>query len=38
LAARGVAVNKNINVEQIAKAGEDFIMAPPVLKYAYWKG
>jgi hypothetical protein len=37
LAARGVPVNKQINVEQIAKAGDDFIMAPPVLKYAYWK-
>jgi hypothetical protein len=37
LIQRGIPVDANIHVEQIAKAGQDFIMAPPVLKYTYWK-
>ncbi len=37
LRKRGVPVNPNVNVEEIAAQAEDFIMAPPVLSYTYWK-
>lgn len=37
LLKRGVTVNPDINVEKIAEKAEDFIMAPPVLSYTYWK-
>jgi hypothetical protein len=37
LIKRGVKLNANINVKQIAERAEDFIMAPPVLSYSYWK-
>lgn len=37
LIKRGVKLNPDINVKQIADRAEDFIMAPPVLSYTYWK-
>ncbi len=37
LKKRGVPVNPDVNVEQIAASAENFIFAPPVLSYTYWK-
>ncbi|WP_337041837.1 DUF6603 domain-containing protein [Emticicia sp. 17c] len=37
LRKRGMQVNPEVNVAQIAAKAEDYIMAPPVLSYTYWK-
>lgn len=38
LGDRAIAVNtKNISVEQLSESGNNFLFAPPVLAYRYWK-
>ena len=37
LIKRGIPVSADVNVTQIAEYAQDFIMAPPVLSYTYWK-
>ncbi len=37
LRKRKPSINPNINVAEIAAHAEDYIMAPPVLSYTYWK-